>query len=93
MVLFIIFINKTIIFLFQGKIKYKFNKEMLAVLIIVLMVCIVSLTIIDLSVDIIGKTLEQLTNLVTAGNQRHLNYFRAGVFATFKSIPRLFFGY
>lgn len=49
------------------------------VFIIVLMVCIVSFTIIDLSGDFISKTLKQLTNLAPTGNQRHLNYFNAGV--------------
>lgn len=93
MTLFIIFLRKTIIFLFQWKIKFKFGKEILAVFIIVLITCIVSLAIIDIQGDFIGKALAQLTNLAQAGNQRHLNYFRAGVFAIFKSIPRLFFGY
>ena len=93
MTLLFIFLRKTIIFLFQWKIKFKFSKEILIVFIIVLMVCIISFTIIDLSGGLISKTLKQLTNLVPAGNQRHLNYFRAGVFAIFKSIPRLFFGY
>ena len=93
MTLFIIFLNKIIIFFLRWKINFKFNKEILVVFIIVLIACIVSLTIIDLSGDFINKTLKQLTNLAPAGNQRHLNYFRAGVFAIFKSIPRLFFGY
>lgn len=93
MVLFVIFLSKTIIFLFRWKIKYKFNKKILMVFIILLIACIISLTIIDFSGDFIGKTLEQLINLAPAGNQRHLNYFKAGVFAISNSIPRLFFGY
>lgn len=93
MTLSVIFLHKTIIFLFQWKIKFKFSKEILMFFIIFLMVCIISFAIIDLSGDFISKTLKQLTNLSLAGNQRHLNYFRAGAFAIFKSIPRLFFGY
>jgi hypothetical protein len=93
MIVFILFLNKIIIFLSQWRLRFKLNKKILLFFLIILTVCIVSLTIIELSGYFPSKVFIRLTNFSAAGNQRHLNYFKAGLFAISDSIPHLIFGY
>jgi len=72
---------------------FKLFKKLAIPFLVILLSCLFCIQIINLDKYLLNRTLLQLTNFFGAGNQRHLNYFKAGLFAISDNILHFLFGF